>query len=404
MVIYIINRQEDIKMATIELKNISKSFNEHRTEKMVTNIMKQRFRLFKSSKSRNLITENKVFNNINLTIPDSKIVVVLGPTGCGKTTLLKIISGLIIPDQGEVLFNGLDKTHTAVKERKIGMVFQNYALYPHFNVRRNILSYFFFRKRTPELNREAREKYVRTSELMGVDIEYLLGRMPPTLSGGEKQKVAIARCITRDPSIFLLDEPFSNLDQGLRNQYKTKLKHLLKYFNITTVYVTHDQKEAVFFADTLVIMNKKGEIVQTGTLDEIYNQPKNKFIAEFLRLHTEIPSMNFMDGRFISDDLKENYIGIRPEEIAVYDKESENSYSGRVVSNDPMITTNNVVMEIEMDEKYVNPEVGENLFCVQIPSEKSFAPDTRVFLEPKKYHVFDRFTDLRSDTVICRRG
>ena len=138
------------------------------------------------------------------------------------------------------------------------MVFQNYALYPHFSSRRNVLAYFFFRKKTPELDAMAKAKYQKTSELMGVELEYLLDRRPTTLSGGEKQRVALGRCITRDAELFLVDEPFANLDQALREKYRVNLKVLLRQFSITTVYVTHDHNEALILADLLAIMDRGG--------------------------------------------------------------------------------------------------------------------------------------------------
>ena len=194
--------------------------------------------------------------DLTLRIPDGKTLVILGPSGCGKTTLLRIIAGLIPPDSGEVRYDDVDVKDVRPGDRRIGMVFQQYALYPHLNARSNVLSYFMFRKKTPELDAMAKAKYQRTSELMGVELAYLLDRKPRTLSGGEKQRVALGRCITRDPALFLLDEPFSNLDQALREKYRVNLKILLKQFNITTVYVTHDHHEALILADLLAIMNR----------------------------------------------------------------------------------------------------------------------------------------------------
>src|SRR5213592_815367 len=191
--------------------------------------------------------------NLSLRVPDGETMVILGPSGCGKTTLLKIIAGLIPPDSGEVRYADVDVRDVPPGDRRIGMVFQNYALYPHLSSRTNILSYFLFRKKTPELDAMARAKYQRTSELMGVDLASLLDRRPPTLSGGERQRVALGRCITRDPALFLLDEPFSSLDQALREKYRVNLKILLRQFNITTVYVTHDHYEALILADRLAI-------------------------------------------------------------------------------------------------------------------------------------------------------
>ena len=222
--------------------------------------------------------------NLDLTIHDGETMVILGPSGCGKTTLLKIIAGLISPDSGQVRYNGMNVAEVSPGERRIGMVFQNYALYPHLDSKANVLSYFLFRKRTPALDAMARAKYQRTSELMGVELGYLLDRKPTTLSGGEKQRVALGRCITRDPALFLLDEPFSNLDQALREKYRVNLKILLRQFDITTVYVTHDHYEALILADRLAVMDR-GRIEQVGTYQEIYDRPRNVFVAEFLNRH-----------------------------------------------------------------------------------------------------------------------
>jgi ABC-type proline/glycine betaine transport system ATPase subunit len=211
--------------------------------------------------------------DLSLSVFDGETMVVLGPSGCGKTTLLKIIAGLIRPDSGAVRYDGLDMAQVRPGDRRIGMVFQNYALYPHMTSRTNVLSYFLFRKKTPEMDALARAKYERTSELMGVELGSLLDRRPTTLSGGEKQRVALGRCITRDPAVFLLDEPFSSLDQALRDRYRVNLKVLLRQFGITTVYVTHDHVEALILADRLAIMDR-GRIEQVGTYQELYEQPE----------------------------------------------------------------------------------------------------------------------------------
>lgn len=266
---------------------------------------------------------------INLTIPDGKTMVILGPSGCGKTTLLKVIAGLLLPDSGRVRFGGVDLTDIAPRDRGIGMVFQNYALYPNFSSKENILSYFKFREKTPEMEQEAEEKFQRTSDLMGVEIKYLLGRMPGNLSGGERQRVAIARCITRDPSIFLLDEPFSNLDQKLREKYRINLKKLLRHFRISTVYVTHDQHEAVILADEIAIMDQ-GRIVQVGTYLNIYQQPKNIFVAEFLNLDYEARAINLIEGSEVSLSYRGKQVGFRPEDTEVA-AEGEGILRGRVI-------------------------------------------------------------------------
>ena len=238
-------------------------------------------------------------------------MVVLGPSGCGKTTLLKIIAGLIPPDSGEVRYDDVDVSDVSPGDRRIGMVFQSYALYPHFTSRTNVLSYFLFRKKTPELDALARAKYQRTSELMGVELAYLLDRKPTTLSGGEKQRVALGRCITRDAALFLVDEPFANLDQALREKYRVNLKILLRQFNITTVYVTHDHHEALILAHQLAVMDR-GRIEQVGTPEEIYETPKNVFVAGFLNLHTGTPPISLIDARAMpgGDQFGDAWVGV----------------------------------------------------------------------------------------------
>ena len=233
--------------------------------------------------------------NLSLRIPDGRTLVVLGPSGCGKTTLLKLIAGLIPPDSGDVRYDDVDVREVRPGDRRIGMVFQSYALYPHLVSKTNVLSYFLFRKKTPALDALAQAKYQRTSELMGVELAHLLDRKPATLSGGEKQRVALGRCITRDAAVFLVDEPFANLDQALRGKYRVNLKILLRQFGITTVYVTHDHHEALILADLVAVMDR-GRIEQVGTPEEIYDEPKNVFVAGFLNLHTGAPPISLVDA------------------------------------------------------------------------------------------------------------
>ncbi len=323
--------------------------------------------------------------NLNLSVPDGKITVILGPSGCGKTTLLRIIAGLIQPDSGKIKYDGVDMKDTPPKERGIGMVFQNYALYPHFTSKSNILSYFFFKKKTPELDKMAKEKYRKTSQLMGVDIAYLLDRKPTHLSGGEKQRVALGRCITRDPALFLLDEPFSNLDQKLRGKYRINLKRLLNHFNITTVYVTHDQQEALILADIIAVMNV-GRIEQVGIYEEIYNNPKSIFAADFLNLDVDTPAIDLIDGEYISEEIKEMIVGVRPEDIEVCEEEKDNYIKGRIVDvrNIPIKNATILRIKIDKDEIYVQTALKENLLA-----------GNEVWLHFKKYHIFDKESGQR---------
>jgi multiple sugar transport system ATP-binding protein len=320
--------------------------------------------------------------DLTLRIPDGKTLVILGPSGCGKTTLLRIIAGLIPPDTGEVRYDDLDVRDVAPGDRRIGMVFQNYALYPHMTSRSNVLSYFMFRKKTPELDAMARAKYERTSELMGVELSYLLDRKPTTLSGGEKQRVALGRCITRDPALFLLDEPFSNLDQALREKYRVNLKLLLKQFGITTVYVTHDHYEALILADLLAIMDR-GRIEQVGAYQDIYERPRNVFVAGFLNRHLGTPPINFFDPGALgpggpAGDVR---VGVRPEDLAVWGEEQPGGVRGILRGRLDLPMQSGALLSIG---------VGRQEVHAHVPSDARLPGGGPVWLTFKRYHVFDR--------------
>ncbi|MCL6510156.1 MAG: ABC transporter ATP-binding protein [Anaerolineae bacterium] len=217
-------------------------------------------------------------NHVSLTVRDGETLSVVGPSGCGKSTLLKVVAGLEYPNSGKVYFDDVDMTDIKPQDRGVGMVFQDYALYPSMKGRGNLQYFFEVHQRTQE---EMDTKVRATAELMGMGFELLLGRIPDTLSGGEKQRVAIARCIVRDPTVFLMDEPISNLDAKLRERTRTEIKKLLQKFNITTLYVTHDQQEAIFMSDRIAVM-RQGVIEQVGTFDEVYFNPANLFVATFI--------------------------------------------------------------------------------------------------------------------------
>lgn len=325
--------------------------------------------------------------SLNLTIPDGETVVILGPSGCGKTTLLKIIAGLIPPDAGAVRYDNVDVKNVPPGERRIGMVFQSYALYPHLSSRTNVLSYFMFKKKTPELDAMARAKYQRTSELMGVELEYLLDRKPTTLSGGEKQRVALGRCITRDPALFLLDEPFSSLDQALREKYRVNLKILLRQFNITTVYVTHDHYEALILADLLVIMDR-GSIEQVGTYEEIYNRPKNIFVAAFLNRHIGTVPINLIDARYMAQGqrLGNVRVGVRPEDVEVDRERREDSINGIIEGKVSLPMLNTTILSIR---------VGEHEVHAQASADEDLLTGDQVWLTFKRSHTFDNSSGLR---------
>jgi len=278
-------------MATIKLRDVSFNYSTPSREPM--------FRLFETRRERmeedlSVATFKgvKALDNVNLTIPNGQTFVVVGPSGCGKSTLLRVVSGIEKNYAGQVLYDGEDVQHMPPGDRYIGMVFQNYALYPNFNNEGN-LSFFF---KTHKISDEETKDRIRyTSELMGIGFDELLPRKPGTLSGGEKQRVAIARAIVRAPKLFLFDEPLSNLDAKLRVQTRTEIKRLLHKFGITSLYVTHDQVEAVALADQIVVMHL-GRIEQVGTYQDLTENPASMFVAAFLGL----PPMDLFSGGSIS--------------------------------------------------------------------------------------------------------
>jgi multiple sugar transport system ATP-binding protein len=219
-------------------------------------------------------------NRVSLNISDKEFFSLLGPSGCGKTTVLRIIAGLEFPDEGDVLIDDKVVTHLPPKDRDVAMVFQNYALYPHMSVFDNIAFPLSVRRRELKLSKEdIRKRVIEVAKLL--NIEELLKRYPSQLSGGEQQRVALARALVRRPRVWLLDEPLSNLDAKLRVAMRSELKKLQKTLGITTVYVTHDQVEAMSMADRIAVMNK-GKVLQVGTPDELYYKPLDTFVATFI--------------------------------------------------------------------------------------------------------------------------
>ena len=233
-------------------------------------------------------------DNQSLEIADTEFLVLLGPSGCGKTTTMRMIAGLEEPTEGEVWIGDRMVNDALPKDRDVAMVFQNYGLYPHMTVFGNI-AYPLKVRRTP--GAEIRERVGAAAEK--VQLGDLLERKPRELSGGQRQRVALARAIVRRPQVFLMDEPLSNLDAKLRVTMRAELKHLSHELQITTVYVTHDQIEAMTLADRVAIMNE-GRIQQLGPPDEIYNQPRNLFVAGFIGS----PAMNLLEGEIAEDRLR----------------------------------------------------------------------------------------------------
>lgn len=225
-------------------------------------------------------------DDVSFALDDGHCAVVVGPSGCGKTTLLRLIAGLETPETGSILIGGRDVTHSAPAKRDVAMLFQDFALYPHMRIRRNLAFAATLGNESKDVIQARLEKI---AALLG--IEELLDRKPGELSGGQRQRAAVGRVLMRQPNIALYDEPLSNLDANLRVQLRAELKSLQRRFATTTIFVTHDQEEAMSLADLLIVM-ADGTIQQIGSPAEVYQNPANRFVAGFLGS----PAMNFVDG------------------------------------------------------------------------------------------------------------
>jgi multiple sugar transport system ATP-binding protein len=231
-------------------------------------------------------------DNFSLEVNSGEFMVLLGPSGCGKTTVVRCIAGLAKPNTGQIYIGDQLVNQLAPKDRDVAMVFQNYALYPHMNVYENIAFPLKMRKVSKQ---EIKDKVRNIAQLLG--IENFLNRKPKELSGGQMQRVALGRALVREPKIFLMDEPLSNLDAKLRTYMRTEIKKLQRKIGITTLYITHDQIEAMSMADKIAVMNS-GLVQQIGTAEQIYNKPANIFVADFVGS----PSMNFLNCKVTEND------------------------------------------------------------------------------------------------------
>lgn len=267
-------------MARVQLKNVEKTFN-----------------------------KNKVLKGINVEVPDGSFMVMVGPSGCGKSTALRCLAGLEEVTSGNIFIGDEDVTRKEPKDRNIAMVFQNYALYPHMNVFDNI-TYGLKVRGIPADERKRRAE--EAAKLLGLD--GLLDRMPKQLSGGQRQRVAMGRAIVREPSVFLFDEPLSNLDAKLRVSMRTEIRRIQQEVGITAIYVTHDQSEAMALSDQIIIMNK-GVVAQIGTPQEIYYHPVSEFVADF------IGEANFLRGKMTGTENGLAVLDVEGERLAVAPRE-----------------------------------------------------------------------------------
>ena len=341
----------------------------------------------------------KAVDNLNLDIKDSEFVALLGPSGCGKTTTLLMIAGIYKPTKGYIYFDEQIVNDLPPQERNIGMVFQNYALYPHMKVYDNI-AFPLKIKKVPkkEIDKRVREvaRFLR--------IEDLLNRKPSQLSGGQQQRVALARALVKQPQLFLMDEPLSNLDAKLRVIMRAELKRLQKELKITTIYVTHDQVEAMTMADRIAVLNM-GKLQQYGDPGELYNKPANLFVAGFIGT----PPMNFLEGSLIDKEdtmlidfgefsltLPENIVsilrevnasseiifGIRPEDVFI-GKQGE--LEGEVYVVEPL--GKDIIVHVNLGG---NKRIRAILSAEKAPSMSS---KVKVSFDMEKVHIFDKKTE-----------
>ncbi len=338
-------------------------------------------------------TDVRAVDNLDIVIPTGKLVGLLGPSGCGKSTTLYMIAGLLKPTSGKIFFDDEDVTELSPEKRGIGLVFQNYALYPHMTVLQNIL---FPLQNLKVPKEEALERAQKVADL--VDIGALLNRKPKQLSGGQQQRVAIARALVKEPRVLLLDEPLSNLDARLRLQTREEIKRIQRETGITTIFVTHDQEEAMSISDEIVVM-KTGLEQQKGAPQEVYNNPVNKFVAKFLGT----PPINLFfgavreKGLYIGEEKigdseledQEVIIGIRPEGFEVNAegtgdltiKIEQVEYIGRdksVVAINP--NAENPTFRFIIDADIENIEPGREI---------------KASIKPNKCFVFDKITESR---------
>ena len=343
---------------------------------------------------------------IDLSIPNNEFVVLVGPSGCGKSTVLRMVAGLEDVTGGDIRIGDVRVNDVPPKDRNIAMVFQNYALYPHMTVAQNMSFGLRLRKVAKS---EIRDKVQRAADILG--IAELLDRRPRELSGGQRQRVAMGRAIVRDPEVFLFDEPLSNLDAKLRGQMRIEIQRLHQQLRTTTIYVTHDQVEAMTLADRVVVMNA-GRIEQAGTPDEVYHRPRTRFVAGFMGS----PAMNFLDCQLTEEDGRtvvrladgpalplpaeqaerlrgqtgrKLVAGLRPENIR---EAAGHDGAGSGVRHDVAVD----IVEPLGRETIVYFRLGDATLCARVGTEvhPRAGERTSLVFHPDRLHLIDPETDL----------
>ena len=334
-------------------------------------------------------------NNFSLEIGDGQLIALLGPSGCGKSTILNLLSGLLKPTEGEIYFGDENVTDTLPENRGVGLVFQSYALYPHLTVKQNITFPLENRRGANKLSREKMSDMALEAARL-VQIEELLDRKPSELSGGQQQRVAIARALVKAPNILLLDEPLSNLDARLRLQTREEIRRIQRSTGITTVFVTHDQEEAMSISDLIVVM-KSGVLQQIGAPQEVYDEPKNLFVAKFLGT----PPINVFDG-----EIKDGVLYIGNQSVT-----SHNAPDGKVdvairpegftLDGDGVLTCTLDRVEvmgrdISVIAKHMSLQAESIRAIIDSDNLKNLSGETVKFgIKPNKLFVFDKETGER---------
>ena len=340
-----------------------------------------------------------VLKDITLDIKDKEFLILVGPSGCGKSTLLRIIAGLEFPTEGDIFINHTWINRIPPKDRNIAFVFQSYALYPHMNVFDNMSFSLRLKKMDKKL---IREKVEKAAQVLNIDTQ--LNKKPAQLSGGQRQRVALGRAIVRDPEVFLLDEPLSNLDAKLRADMRAELVRLQRQLEVTMIYVTHDQVEAMTMGDRIVVLFN-GEIQQIGSPSELYEHPDNKFVSEFIGT----PTINMFEGKLKDNEIfleigvisltpdqvstirtkstsDKLFIGIRPEDVTMSPSSNvSETYSAKIDVLEPLGSITHVYLKTEGDSPVTTTVNG--MFTA-----KRYE-DVKLSFNRKMIHIFDGQTE-----------
>jgi sulfate transport system ATP-binding protein len=329
-----------------------------------------------------------VCDNLNLDIPDGELVALLGPSGSGKTSLLRIIAGLEAPDSGTVLFHGEDATHTDVRERQVGFVFQHYALFPQMTIFENVA--FGLRVRPKPSRPSEREITSKVTALLKlVQLDWIADRYPHQLSGGQRQRIALARALAVEPKVLLLDEPFGALDAKVRKELRRWLRRLHDEMHVTSVFVTHDQDEAMEVSDRIVVMNQ-GRIEQVGTPDAVYDHPATPFVLQFLGdvnlFHGRTGIAAHSPGGAVVDAATDDVHYVRPHELDVVASADEHTWGAELSQ---ALTLGPVTrLEFKRDDgSYVDVELSRANWQ-QLRQTLQLQPGSRAFLKPRRVTRF----------------